>query len=151
MKILCDYHHAEVNESILKVFEDRLGWEVYRPVGRSWATEGYWKIGTNSDTIDQFLHEGAFIEGDNDKIIEEVDGFKYYYATKKHMYNRKFYRTVSLEKAKTVSWDIIITTLFNHFTPMESFRKKYCPSAKHILQFGNVPPEIPEGAINIMN
>jgi glycosyltransferase involved in cell wall biosynthesis len=40
--VLADRHHADLAESLLKLFEDRFGWEVYFPIGLEWADEGLW-------------------------------------------------------------------------------------------------------------
>ena len=43
MKVLADFHHADLYESLALLFEDRFGWELYRPVGMEWVTEGIWR------------------------------------------------------------------------------------------------------------
>lgn len=44
MRVLADYHHHDLFESLAILFEDRLGWELYRPIGMEWFDEGYWNF-----------------------------------------------------------------------------------------------------------
>ena len=60
--ILCDYHHGELYESLLKLFEDRLGGKVYRPIGADWHTEGWWIMGNDAGMIQQYLGDKFSIE-----------------------------------------------------------------------------------------
>jgi hypothetical protein len=45
MRVLIDYHHACLAESMHRLFEDRLGLEVWLPKGMEWFDEGYWVHG----------------------------------------------------------------------------------------------------------
>ena len=42
IRILADFHHHALWESLRLVFEERFGWELYRPIGMDWFIEGYW-------------------------------------------------------------------------------------------------------------
>jgi hypothetical protein len=44
VRLLIDYHHSDLFESHLLLFADRFGWEVWRPIGMEWFTEGYWQF-----------------------------------------------------------------------------------------------------------
>lgn len=43
MKVLADFHHADLFES-LELLCERLGWTLYRPIGMEWFDEGYWNF-----------------------------------------------------------------------------------------------------------
>ena len=154
MNILCDYHHGELYESILKLFEDRFGWKVYRPIGREWHDEGYWNISPGNEVcIDQYLGyrtvstgslEGTFIE--DARSLSPA-----YFENVINIYGREPHTLITLESAKEFKWDIILTTMIGHFLPMEQFRIIHCPKAKHILQLGNVIPKVPDQVQNLMN
>lgn len=45
MRVLIDYHHACLAESMHRLFEDRLGMEVWLPKGIEWFEQGYWQHG----------------------------------------------------------------------------------------------------------
>jgi hypothetical protein len=44
VKVLADRHHAGLYYS-LQLLGDRLGWDLYTPVGHEWWDEGYWRFG----------------------------------------------------------------------------------------------------------
>lgn len=159
MNVLCDYHHGELYESLRKVFEDRLGGKLYRPIGREWYDEGYWKISSNEETIDQFLDyrfstsgsiSGTFIE--DAKEIEER-GHINYFKEVLSIFDNPPHNTITLKAAKEFSWDIIIATFPSHYSIMLDFQKKFCPKAKYVIQFGNVvyPSYVPKGIQNALN
>ena len=154
MKILCDYHHGELYNSILRLFEDRLGADVYRPTGREWHDENYWHIVRgNEGVIDQYLSD-RFLSKDNQTGVYLYDGGAHnvkYYNEILNVYNRHPHKCITLPAAREMKWDIIISTLYGHFDPMEDFRIKYCPGAKHILQMGNNVFDRPTRVMNVMN
>ena len=45
MRVLIDYHHADLAESLHLLFADRFGWEVYVPVGQGWWDREVWQFG----------------------------------------------------------------------------------------------------------
>lgn len=63
--VLCDRHHAGLYRS-MQLLCKRLGWNLYTPIGREWATEGYWQFGFHAYGDDrlavQYLepHEGIW-------------------------------------------------------------------------------------------
>lgn len=59
IKVFCDYHHSALLQSFILLFEQRLGGEVYRPIGREWHTKGYWAIYDHPATVAQYLDIGS--------------------------------------------------------------------------------------------
>jgi hypothetical protein len=151
MNILCDYHHGELYESIQKVFEDRFGGQVYRPIGTEWHDRGYWKIGTLEAQIGQYLGYDFSTEIEDGIWAADGNWNKEYYNNVMNVFGRSPDKCVTFEKAMDMDWDIIISTLYGHFDPMEDFRLRNCPNAKHILQLGNVVTCLPERAKNVLN
>ena len=148
--VFCDYHHGELYESLLKLFEDRLGGNVYRAIGKDWHTEGWWVGGQEPNLVEQYLgHQFSIETGGgfwiNDVLVEE------WKPHIKSAYDRTPHKQVSLERAKNTKWDFIVSTLPANFFKMEEFRLKYCPSAKHIFQIGNVLTDLPAGVVNVLN
>ena len=43
MKILIDFHHPTLWESYNLTFVDRMGWDIYRPLGMEYYQKGYWR------------------------------------------------------------------------------------------------------------
>jgi hypothetical protein len=44
MKVLIDYHHSDLFEGHHLLFQDRFGWDVFRPIGMDWFHEEYWQF-----------------------------------------------------------------------------------------------------------
>jgi hypothetical protein len=44
-RVLIDKHHADLFYGLQRLFEDRLGYIVFTPVGHDWWDEGYWRFG----------------------------------------------------------------------------------------------------------
>lgn len=140
MKIFCDMHHIDLFYSLQLLFEKRLGWELYRPIGTEWADEGYWQIakpyGNSPDTIRQFLgldahnwESGKFLNGD---YIEE-DGIYKVYDPIHNVYQR----AITLNKFKEMDIDIVISSIPDHDITFANLIRDFKPKAKHISQMGN--------------
>lgn len=44
IRVLCDAIHADLWESLRLLFEVRMGWELYRPIGMEWSAAGIWRF-----------------------------------------------------------------------------------------------------------
>jgi hypothetical protein len=44
VKILADYHHHDLWESLELLFTDRFGWDLFRPIGMEWFDAEYWNL-----------------------------------------------------------------------------------------------------------
>ena len=55
MRIFADYHHGGLYHALHILFCERMGFELYRPIGFEWAERGYWKYSENPPTIAQYL------------------------------------------------------------------------------------------------
>lgn len=156
MKILCDLHHEQLYESLRILFEDRLGWEMFRPIGVNWYTEGFWKVHDAIDTAQQYLAigdsepldthgrpvteshgQGAWINRDAAPVTSGL------YRVGKH-------KAITLERAKETPWDAVLSSMPVHFNLYENFRRQFCPKAYHIFQQGNMWSP-PDGVRNMLN
>lgn len=45
MRALVDRHQADLYYSLQLLFEDRLGVQLFTPIGHEWWDEGYWNFG----------------------------------------------------------------------------------------------------------
>jgi hypothetical protein len=57
--MLVDFHHSSLMRSLVMLFEERLGIDVYRPIGMEWYHEGYWTLNDQEDTARQYLEYGS--------------------------------------------------------------------------------------------
>lgn len=138
MRVLTDYHHGGLYGSLHKLFVERLGFELYRPIGIDWFEGGWWQVaapyGHAKDTINQYLaidnrpwHPYEYLNG-NRKQVGEVY----------HIYdpeNAITHRAITLETFKEMQFDLVIAT-----HPLHEFwvgLLKHQPNAKFIMQLGN--------------
>lgn len=162
MRVFADYHHTDLYYSLYLLFVKRLGWELYRPIGTEWATEGYWKIaepyGNHPDTIRQFLgtdtHKWeAYKTLNGDYVLE--DGIYNIFDPISGTHQK----AITLEKFKEMDFDIVLSSYQPHDYTFAELIRKFKPKAKHIVQMGNIyqttdaqnvmcstiPYEIPQG------
>lgn len=152
-KVLCDFHHEHLYESLQILFEDRLGWELYRSIGLDWYHQGYWNVYPALGTAEQYLgfHIGeAFKEMQarqpdgghtfkNPKILNidvssDLEGL---YSIGSSSFLDRRYRGVTLERFKRMKFDILVSSMPQHIGPFNELIRKYQPQAKHVFQIGN--------------
>lgn len=139
MKILADFHHQDLYYSLQLLFEKRLGWELYRPIGLEWYQEGYWHIYPHIDTARQYLAlDQACISPlsplhclNTNYYID--DGIYYILDSSKD----KVQRAITLDKFKEMKFDILLSSMPPHIKPFNKLIQLFQPQAKHIFQIGN--------------
>lgn len=141
LKIFTDYHHGDLYYSLSLLFEKRLGFELYRPIGWEWFNQGFWKIaepyGNAVDTIGQYLD----INKDGYHPYRNLNGEHYVQDEIYHVYNpgHNFYhRAITLEKFKNMNFDVIMSTYEGHEDPFLRLKSLYQPNAVMLAQMGNV-------------
>lgn len=124
MNIFADFHHDALFNSFKLLFEKRLGYKVYRPIGTEWFTEGFWKIAepynNNPGTIDQFLKPYSTPTDGTKPLNEQLDD------------------CLTLKQFKNTNIDLVIATIPAHIQPYKRLIREYAPSAKFIYQMGNI-------------
>ena len=134
MNVLADYHQGALYKSLHLLFEKRLGYKLYRPIGMDWFTSGYWKIaepyGNPPDTIGQYLDI-------NDKEWDSHKNLNGNYRLKDGIYhvwdpeNKIHHKAVTFEQFKQMEWDIIVSSYPLHHNWKE------LPCKQYIVQIGN--------------
>lgn len=123
MKVLADMHHEALWHSFELLFEKRLGWQLFRPIGIEWFNQGFWKgasdYNNNLGTIGQYL--GLRGKEPDKNGVAEVDGTN----------------GLTLEGFKTMDIDILVASIPTHVKTFSDLIKKYKPNAKLIYQVGN--------------
>ncbi len=115
-----------------------MGWELYRPIGTDWLTNGYWRVaepyGNAPDTVGQYLgieqrkyEPYVFLNGDY-KLTDEV----YHTYDPEGQFQHK---SITFETFKEMQFDYIVAShpLHNVWEGL----LKYQPKAKFIMQLGN--------------
>lgn len=158
MKVLADLHHGDLYYSLQLLFEKRLGWEMYRPIGLEWYHAGYWHVFPHIDTANQYLGLDHAINppknchGDYlspreilNKNYRYEDGIYYVKDPTKD----KVQRGITLDKFRDMEFDILVSSIPQHVGPFNKLIRLYQPQAKHIFQVGNAWNYIP-GIQNIL-
>ena len=165
MKVFIDLHHFDLFYSFQLLFGKRLGWEVWRPIGYDWIENGYWAI------HDHPLIQQGYLGQDVELELDKWSSFKGQSTWARHasevlrigkteLVAPGIYRV--LDKSKDIwqhaitfdafrdtKFDVIISTVPQHYLLFEKLKKEYQPRAKHIFQAGNAW-SVPEGCQNMM-
>jgi hypothetical protein len=104
-RLLTDFHHHGLAESLLLLFADRLGWDVCFPVGMEWFTEGVWQFERkwHGDAVARQYLAGIWSEsvGSEGDIILRHDP----------RHPGRIHRGVTLAAARDMHWDAIVSSL----------------------------------------
>lgn len=148
-KVFTDMHHAGLYQSLQILFEKRLGWELFRPIGTEWATEGYWmnaKIyGNHPDTIKQYLeikHSIPTKLGPRNEVIDENEN---YYTIQNPFLNEKAITVAQFRKMKP---NVVIASYYDNIEPFKRLAKEV--GAKFIVQMGNEWPVSWDSVDNVL-
>ncbi len=146
LNIFTDKHHDGLLYSLHLLFEKRLGFKLFRPIGMEWFTEGWWQIGKPYGesailTANQYLELNSIpadksLPLNNGAIKEEV---QYLIPNLAHDFIEK---AITLEQFKNMKIDIIIASIPDHAATYKRLRDLYQPKAKIIFQMGNMFNEI---------
>lgn len=142
INIFSDKHHTDLAYSLQLLFEKRLGYNLYFPIGMEWADE-YWKIhkpyNYSLNTAKQYLDiRDLYIPKDGtlplNENYRERNG-NIYYVQDNH--NNTINKAITLEQFKEMDIDIIIASIPDHWYSFTQLRNKYKPEAKIICHSGN--------------
>lgn len=155
MRVLIDLHHHDLFHSLLKLFEDRLGYECYTQVGLDWRIEDYWQVYDHPATAQQYLSlDGAF-PYDSHKNILDYPKNKEASLTGEGIYLIKdqtkdlYYKGITLKAFKDTKFDLLISSIPAHIERFNNLIKRFQPQAKHIFQVGNAWGQL-SGVTNIL-
>jgi hypothetical protein len=142
MKILADFHHTSLYNSFHLLFEKRFGWELYRPIGEEWFSEGYWKIANpynnSPGTIKQYLGlNQTFKPADGTAPLNQIDYIKDHIYYIKDLTNDIHHKAVTLDYFKENKFDLVLASYQPHYESFTILRNKYQKDAKVICQMGN--------------
>lgn len=163
MRCFIDLHHEHLYESFRLLFEKRLGFEIYRPIGLDWYEQKYWKIDSQLSTAIQYLSlniENKLQEQKN-PVVTDISAFRYMnfnsfeiepgvYEVETPAFPGVKYRAIELEAFKSTRFDLIICSIPDHVQPYMELVQKYQPQAKLIFQAGN-NWFVPAGIENVLS
>src|SRR3990167_10488983 len=112
--IFVDKHHEGLFNSLILLFEKRLGWKLYTQAGLQWYEEGLWNVYPSKDTAQQYL-------------LREVE--------KDHGITR--------EQFKKMNFDLILCSIPQHINPFKRLaEEKNSPLCYQIGNAWDIPNNI---------
>lgn len=147
MNVFTDFHHAGLLYSLHLLFEKRLGWNLFRPVGEEWFQKGYWKIAepynNNPNTIKQFLSlDQTFKPVDGSPVLNHITSVKESWYETEDTYHGYMTKAITFDQFKSMNIDLIIASIPSHWVAYKILRDKEKPRAKFICQMGNMFHEV---------
>ena len=140
--VFTDFHHAGLLNSLILLFEKRLGGQVYRPIGVEWANEGFWKVYDHPATIQQFLGVGGATP-DGTRPLNEVIELKDGQPSVAGLYrcqdidSGKFNKAITLSTFYRMPIDIVVASIPAHVEPFKKLCELHPNKPKLIFQIGN--------------
>ena len=143
MRVLTDFHHSSLLRATNLLFGDRLGMEVYRPIGMEWFDEGFWAINDQRDTAEQFLAFDSQPIDNTAKLNEMVEGDGAHISTFviADPGGSSTHRAATWDFFTRNEFDYIIASIPAHIPLFKDLIAKYQPKAKLIVQMGNEWPD----------
>ena len=123
-RALIDYHHADLAESLHLLLTDRLGIDLYIPVGPEWYEAGVWQFGRwtwgDDRLAQQFLNRDA-VEHDS-------------------AHPERIHNVITYAEAQNLAWDYVIASVPDNYSGYHAFARKH--DAKFVIQVGNTNQHI---------
>lgn len=152
MRVFSDLHHSSLYNSLKILFEDRLGYELYRPVGLEWHTQGLWNVYDHPATALQYLSlDQRYMPRDGSPQLNQLQDITpdhYEILDPEYGYTQK---AVTVNQFKSRQWDLVIASLPQHIRPYQELAR--LTGAKFIFQIGNAWTDgiLPADPVNIMS
>lgn len=142
MTVFSDKHHSDLAYSLQLLFENRMGYNLYFPIGMEWYKKGYWNIYPHIDTAKQYLDlRDIYIPKDGTPVLNEhhkyPDGTHYVIEDK---HNQTWHLAITFDQFMEMDIDIVIASIPQHIKPFKELAK--IKGAKFIFQQGNMFSEV---------
>lgn len=126
VRVLTDFHHHALAESLLMLMEDRYGWEVFFPTGMRWFQDDVWVFERDfhGDAVAKQFLEGIWAGPGtlNDPGVWRDDQRIRIRNDPRHA--GRVHKGVTLEAARQMRWDIVLSSLPHNDTGMAGFAKE---------------------------
>lgn len=139
IRVLCDAIHADLWESLRLLFEERLGWELYRPIGMEWADKGIWRFEQHQPYGAGVAHQFLDPWESDRRVDPEMHGFDAERVDTTHPGQTQ--RLVTHDQARSMRWDLVLATLAENEQGWYQFAQEV--GAHYGIQAGN------QGAANL--
>jgi hypothetical protein len=128
MRVLADFHHHDLFESLQIVFRDRFGWELARPVGMEWYEQEYWNLERvwHGDAV---ARQYLGLAGDDRDL-----GDRWERDDRSHI--GRTFTMLTVEQARAWQPDIVIASVAHNQEGLTRFGREV--GAKVVFHQGNV-------------
>ena len=126
LNIFADYHHNDLYQFLKILFEKRLKYNLYRPIGLEWFYNKIWLYSKNLPTVRQYL--------DPLNNVESKDGIYYIHDS----WHNDIDKCITFDKFKEMKIDIIIDSVFEHQISFSALAKSHWNKPKFIRVIGNI-------------
>lgn len=142
MNVLCDFHHTDLFRSLRSLFEKRLKFRFFRPLGIDWREKGY------VQHPDPYFGAGVLSKSPfNEKHLRDLPvGAPSHYP---HGADAFEWSWITLEEASETI-DLVISTHPENSTAFLKFHHELRPKAKRIRYIGNEGERPSEGYPNLL-
>jgi uncharacterized protein (DUF2249 family) len=125
LRVLADWHHPALWESLAILFEDRFGWELYSMGGNDWMQNG-WTLRAGPpigwSEADYLCMDGAVDKGTHHELTERE-------------YPARPRKQVTVKQAQAMKWDFVLGSVPEHQKTFPLLAKSL--HARFIHQVGN--------------
>jgi len=141
-RVFTDFHHASLLQSFILLFEKRLGGQVYRPIGREWFDQGFWKVYDHPATVEQYLSIGGATPDGTAKLNEvlttgeDFDGISTIYNCQ-DIDSGQTNKAITFDGFMSSHFDIVIASIPAHIEPFKRLCELHPDHPKFIFQIGN--------------
>lgn len=135
MKIFSDKHQQGLTNSLRILFEDRLGGEIYFPIGMDWYPE-FWDVQPFKETAQQFLTPNSQPYPHTPSVSKTLDSAEGIHLVESFDGTPPT-KGLEFERFKKEKFDLIIASIPQHVHKFLRLRDLYQPQAKLIFQIGN--------------
>ena len=106
-RVLADFHHHDLWESLAILFEDRLGWQLFRPIGLDWFAQEYWNF-------ERKVHGDAVARQYLTPWGDDIPGDAWSLRADRSHPGR-FHKLVTVEQARALGLDLVVASVdHNH-------------------------------------
>ena len=145
LNIFSDFHHAGLLNSLIMLFEGRLGGNLYRPIGTDWHKNGFWKVFDHPATVEQYLGiNGATPDGSPElnNVIGNgarigFDGKRLPIYHCKDIDSKKTNKAITFDGFMNTHIDIVIASIPQHIEPFARLCELHPDKPILIYQVGN--------------
>ena len=114
-----------------------MGGKLYRPIGRDWFDQGYWKVYDHPNTVEQFLGVGGNTPDGTEKLNEVLDQPEPEVYKCHDIDSGTFNRAITLKGFMDRRFEIVIASLPGHIEPYYKLCQLHPNKPKLIYQVGN--------------